>query len=103
MNQPGSPMPTGHERDSAACNFEGDPVRRFKDRPEAKVRHEVRHSRRYDDRLSCGDFAEGPAVEMVKVGVRYEDEVDGAEVRDGNPRVADSLQAFDPFCPDWVD
>jgi hypothetical protein len=53
--------------------------------------------------LSCGDFAEGPAVEMVKVGVRYEDEVDGAEVRDGNPRVADSLQAFDPFCPDWVD
>ena len=63
---------------------------------EAEVVHEIADFQRNDDRLIRCNFPQGPPVEMVKMRVRHEHEIDLGQMMQIN---AGTLQAFDDLEP----
>ncbi len=71
----GSPMMAGRERDSDFSNVQRLPPVKFVDPIESQVLHQVPDPVRDDDGLKCRDPSESSPVQMIKMGVRDENKV----------------------------
>jgi hypothetical protein len=55
------------------------------------------------DRLIAGDCAKRAAVEMIKMGMSDQNQVDRGQVAKFNSRMFDALDDLEPLSPIWVD
>ena len=64
---------------------------------EPQIVYEISHPYWNDDRLIRGDLPEGATVEMIKVGMSDEDEIDLRQVMNLEPRLLQALDHLEPF------
>ena len=65
--------------------------------------HKVANSSGYDNGLIGGNLAEAPSVEMIKMGMRDENEVDGGKMVVGESGVAEAANDKKPVGPVGID
>ena len=70
---------------------------------EAEVMYEIADMLRYGDGLVSCDGSQGAAVEVVKMGVRYQHQVDRRQIVNLDARVLDALDHLQPLRPIGVD
>jgi len=87
----GTPVFTGGQRDRPVAVLKALPPFEFNNSAESKAVCQVGHSPGHDANPRLGEFAQGGFMEVIKVGMREEDQVDRRQVPDVQPG------AFDPF------
>ena len=92
----GAPMFAGRERDLVIAVGEAFPPVEFDDAFEAEVAGEVAHAPGHDADFGMGQFAEAGFMEMIKVGVGEEDEVDGRKIFEAKAGAFDALEEKKP-------
>lgn len=98
-----APVAGRRERDLERAEFIRLPVAQFLDMLEAETVNEAADIFGNDDGLVAGDGAECLAVEMVKVRMGHQHEVDCREVVDFHAGLLDAFDDFQPLRPVGID
>lgn len=98
-----TPMVRRGESDLESAIRKALPEAEFLDLVEAKVMHQVADVLRDDDRLLIGHLAEGFAIEVVKMGVRDQNQIDLGQIVQFDSRMAQALNHTQPFGPIRID
>lgn len=98
-----TPVKRGSQCDVQAAVGKGLPAPQFLHVVESEVVHQIADVFGDDDGLFVCDGAEGPAVEMVEVGVGDKHEVDVGEVVKFDSGMSQAFDDFQPFRPVRVD
>lgn len=96
-------MPRRSEGDFQIAKFEALPLSEFLDMVKPKAVNQTTNMFRNDNGLITGNGAEGFAVEVIKVSMSHEHEVNRREVVNFDSRLADAFDDLEPLCPVRVD
>ena len=80
--KPGAPVVTGRERNLKGSEFDGLPVVEFVHDVKPEIVDQISHARWNHDRLIRSYAPQRPAVEMIKMRMRHEHEINGRQVMD---------------------
>src|ERR1700731_4529650 len=94
-----SPMVARSQRNGDFSDFQRLPSIQFVDPIESKVLHQVPHTVRDDDGLKCRDPSESSPVQMVKMGVSDEHEVNRRQMMQWYSGAPNTLNDFEPERP----
>ena len=98
-----APVVTWRERNLERPKSHGLPVIKLVHNVETEIMHQISHSHRHDDWLIRSHAPQGTPVEVIKVRVGYQDEVNRRKMMNFKARSLESLDHLEPFRPDWVD
>ncbi len=101
--KPGSPVVTWRERNLERPEFDGLPVVEFVHDVEPEIVDQVPHSRWNHDGLVRGYAAQRAPVEVIKMRMGYEYEVNGRQMMDFEARLFQSFDDLEPFRPNRID
>ena len=79
------------------------PVIKLMHNVETKIVHQISDAHGHDNRLIRGDAPQGTSVEMIKVRMGYQDEVNRRQMMNLEAWLFQSFDHLKPFRPDWVD
>lgn len=99
----GTPVLGGDKSDGRTWKTQALPPVHLIDLFKTKAVDEISHARRNDDGLVGGDFAEAAAMEVIKMGMGDEDEIDGGEVVVEKTSVTEAADHEEPVGPVWID
>ena len=103
MQHPRAPVMRRRERDFRRSALVALPVMQLMHAAKAEVMHQISHLERHHDRLIRRHPAQRLAVEVVKVRVRHEHEVDRRQVVEPQPRMLHPLENLQPLRPVRID
>jgi len=98
----GAPMLGGDKGDGGSGETKSFPPFHFVHLFEAQTVDKVAHPVGYYDGLIGGNAAKAFAVEVVKMGVGDEDEVDIGKMVVGEAGVTEAANDEQPICPVWI-
>jgi hypothetical protein len=98
-----SPMVTWRERNLERPEFDGLPVVEFVHDVKPEIVDQVSHARWNYDRLIRGDAPERAPVEVIKMRMSHEYEVNGRQMLNFEARLFQSFDDLEPFRPNRID
>ena len=101
--EPGSPVVTGRERNLEWPELDGLPVVKFVHDVKPETVDQVSHARWNHDRLVRSYAAQRTPVEVIKMRMRHEYEVNGRQMMDFEARLFQPLDDLEPFRPNRID
>ena len=101
--KPGSPVVTRRERNPKRAKFDGLPVVEFVHDVKPEVVDQTSHARWNYDRLIRGYAPQRAPVEVIKMGMGHEYEVNRRQMMDFEPRLFQSFDDLEPFRPNRID
>ena len=101
--KPSAPVMTRRERNLERPKFDGLPVIEFVHDVKPEIVHQVSHARRNNDRLVGRDAPQRAPVEVIKMRMGHQDEINRRQMMDFEARLFQSLDDLEPFRPDRID
>ena len=98
-----APVLAGGQCDFPVAMREGFPPFQFDDAAKAKIMGEIADTPGHDADFRMRQSAEGGFVEMIKVRVREQDQIDGREVLDFHAGALDAFEEEQPVGKVWID
>jgi len=99
----GSPMVTWRERNLERPEFHGLPVVEFVHDVKSEIVDQVSHARWNDNRLVRGYAPQRAPVEVIKMRMRHEYEVNRRQMMNFEARLFQSFDDLEPFRPNRID
>jgi hypothetical protein len=100
--KPSSPVVTWRERNLERPEFDGLPVVEFVDDVEPEIVDQVSHAGWNHDRLVRGYAPQRAPVEVIKMGMGHEYEINGRQMMDFESRLFQSFDDLEPFRPNRI-
>src|SRR5262249_33924500 len=101
--KPGAPMVTWRERNFQRAKLDGLPIIEFVHDVEPEIVHQISYACRDDDRLVRSYAPQCTPVEVIKMCMRHQDEINRRQMLNFEPRLFQALDHFEPFRPNRVD
>ena len=101
--KPGSPVVTWRERNLERPEFDGLPVVEFVHDVKPEIVDQVSHARWNHDRLVRSYAPQRAPVEVIKMRMRHEYEVNRRQMMDFEARLFQSFDDLEPFRPNRID
>jgi len=98
-----APMGTRRQRNLQRTKFHGLPIVELMHDIEAKVVHQVPYANRHDNRLVCRNPPQSAPVEVIKMRVRHQNEIDRGQMVNFETRLFEPLDHLQPFRPERID
>ena len=96
-------MVTWSERNLERPEFDRLPVVEFMHDVKPEIVDQVSNARRNNDRLVRSDAPERASVEVIKMRMRHEHEVNGRQMMNFEARLFQSFDDLEPFRPNRID
>ena len=80
MDDASAPVVTRRECNRDLAYVQRLPLFKLVDLVESKIGDQASDPFRDDDRLKSGDLTKSPSVEMIEMGMRYEDNIDHGQM-----------------------
>ena len=101
--EPGSPMVTWRKRNLERPEFDSLPVIEFMDDVKSEIVHQVSHARWNHNRLIGSYAPQRTPIEVIKMCMCHEHEVNGRQMMDFEARLFQSFDNLEPFRPNRID
>src|SRR5450759_881037 len=99
----GAPVVTRSERNFERPELDRLPVIELVHNAEAEIMHQVPYARRHDDRLIRRHAPQRPPIQVIEMGMRYQDKINRRQMMNFEAWLFQALDHFEPFRPDRVD
>ena len=101
--KPGAPMVTWRERNLERPKFDGLPVIEFVHDVKPEIVNQISHARWNNDRLIRSYAPQRAPVEVIKMRMGHEDEINGRQMMNFEARSFQSFDDLEPFRPNRID